>query len=174
MNMQGRTIDHPDDLVPGRFVTVVACRVKDAPAPRPNPFSSMFGDYYEPSPSGAVDRRLYGAVLRVCAVSLPFVALTGAKGRRHVLDLREVTFAPLTEAFVKAMVVEEKALDANAITQEAADTFLRCYSRTMEAGVLGYGPTPLSHTRPSTAFNGMPCDIDQSIQESADDEEDDE
>lgn len=91
---------HPENLVPGTLVTVMRGPIL--------PTHSWWGV----SGSKREDRSYNGCVLRVLALSLPFVATelltdaTGEKysGRRIVFDTRQIRFTEVDEEFAQAML----------------------------------------------------------------------
>lgn len=102
--MNGTRIEHPDQLVPGAFVTVVGWR-KPSSRRVESPYS-MFGSGEVPV-AQAERRDYFGAVLRVLGVSLPYalvVVRSDPKARPPFpLDLRDAVLAPVSAEFIKAL-----------------------------------------------------------------------
>ena len=91
-----------DDVKVGQIVTVLdwfCNRESKAGWVEPDPFAAMFS---RAQPAGQ-RRDFMGVVLRVEAVSLPYVALTKAYTKEHVtLDLRLCEIVAVSPAFIAA------------------------------------------------------------------------
>lgn len=97
-----------DDVKVGQIVTVLDwfCNQAKEEWTEADPYLSMFG-----RGKTSNHRRDYmGMVLRVEAVSLPYVALTVAFTKQHVtLDLRQCEIAQVTPDFIAAAHAHHKA-----------------------------------------------------------------
>lgn len=109
-----------DDLTTGQSITVLKHNPPQE-AEAPNPFDMAFTGGR--STARREDRSLYGAVLEVQAVNLPFLLCeyvgpnpAVARGTRLVLDTREYEVMRLREEYVAAM---REAVEANRKDQPA-------------------------------------------------------
>ena len=101
--MNGRVIDHPDDLVRGKYVTVVGWRKK---LPARQAGVDMWG--FPRGGGGEPTERqdYFGSVFRVEAVSLPMLMVRDIEGKQSCLDLRDAMLSPLSPQFVRAWQAE--------------------------------------------------------------------
>jgi hypothetical protein len=80
----------PDDIGTGMYVTVLSAAERES--------YSLFG-----GATRAVDKSMHGVVLKVKAVSYPYVAVADLAGETRHLDLREYVFARVSKEYVREM-----------------------------------------------------------------------
>lgn len=138
--MNGRVIEHPDDLVRGSYVTVVRWNNVEKPVAKWGPY----GDFNGMS-KPATKRTMFGEALRVVAVSLPFVLVRNLDGGLTNIDLRRAVLAPLDRRFALALLAEHRTKKkAGVSTARPSGGSQNTVNRSLAylyASMLGGGPT---------------------------------
>jgi hypothetical protein len=95
----------PDDLKPKQWLIITGGKTPPAQDPCDLGNGMVFIPF-RPKP-GEAGELLRGTIVRVVAVSIPFLAVE-MEGKMHRLDVREVEFAKVSRAYRKAMMAPPK------------------------------------------------------------------